>query len=134
MTVSEKVSYLKGLAEGLDFDKNSKEGKILSAIIDVLDDMAYTIEDLDEGYTELSEYCEDIDKDLGDLEEYIYGDDEEEDEEDDDLYTYKCPNCGEEVFLDDEDFNDEDLKCPYCNTEMELELGCGCDDEECECK
>ena len=39
MTVTEKVSYLKGLAEGLGIDENEKNGKVIKAIIDVLDDL-----------------------------------------------------------------------------------------------
>ena len=46
MGITEKVAYLKGLAEGLGLDKDSKEGKLFAAIIDVLDDMALEIEDL----------------------------------------------------------------------------------------
>ena len=37
MEISEKVAYLKGLAEGLQLDGETKEGKVLLAIIDVLD-------------------------------------------------------------------------------------------------
>ena len=33
MTIAEKVSYIKGLAEGLKLDTNTNEGKILTAII-----------------------------------------------------------------------------------------------------
>ena len=43
MEISEKVAYLKGLAEGLNLDTESKEGKLIAAIIDVLDDMAEKI-------------------------------------------------------------------------------------------
>ena len=39
MTVAEKVSYIKGLAEGLGVDDSTKEGKVLAAIVDVLDDI-----------------------------------------------------------------------------------------------
>ena len=49
MTTSEKVAYLKGLAEGLGFDKESKEGRILDAILDILEDVAHDIEDLRAG-------------------------------------------------------------------------------------
>ena len=35
MDICEKISYIKGLAEGLDLDVNTKEGKVLSAIIDL---------------------------------------------------------------------------------------------------
>ena len=40
MTASEKVAYLKGLVEGLGIDKDKSEGKILNAVIDVLEDLA----------------------------------------------------------------------------------------------
>ena len=37
MTITEKVAYLKGLADGLDLDKDpSKEGKLIAKIIDIL--------------------------------------------------------------------------------------------------
>ena len=40
MEITEKVAYLKGLADGLGLDAESKEGKVLLAMIDVLDDIA----------------------------------------------------------------------------------------------
>ena len=55
MTVTEKVSYLKGLAEGLGIDENEKNGKVIKAIIDVLDDLAFTVADLEDGFDELIE-------------------------------------------------------------------------------
>ena len=36
MEITEKVAYLKGLAEGMELDTEKKEGKLLAAIIDVL--------------------------------------------------------------------------------------------------
>lgn len=42
----EKISYLKGLAEGLDLDNESKEGKVLVKLIDVLQEMYEEIDDL----------------------------------------------------------------------------------------
>ena len=38
MEITEKVAYLKGLAEGMDLDTDKKVGKLLAAIIDTLDD------------------------------------------------------------------------------------------------
>ena len=46
MEISEKVAYLKGLAEGLALDTETKEGKLIAAIIDVLDTEPPTEEDL----------------------------------------------------------------------------------------
>ena len=37
MTVSEKVAYLKGLAEGLGIKDSTNEGKLMLAVIDVLE-------------------------------------------------------------------------------------------------
>ena len=48
--VTEKVAYLKGLIEGFSIDENSKEGKLLKAVMDVLSDLAVSVEDL-EDYT-----------------------------------------------------------------------------------
>ena len=73
MTITEKVAYLKGLAEGMKLNADTPEGKMLLAIVDVLDDMALTVEDLDDGFTELSAQVDEIDEDLGSLEEDCYG-------------------------------------------------------------
>ena len=48
MSVSEKVAYLRGLMEGLDIDDDSKEGKLFAAIVDVLDEIATDMSDMDE--------------------------------------------------------------------------------------
>ena len=40
MKISEKVAYIKGLAEGLSLDEKTPEGKVLASIIDVLDDLS----------------------------------------------------------------------------------------------
>ena len=40
MTISEKVAYLKGLAEGLNLDVDkSKEGKLISVMIGILEEI-----------------------------------------------------------------------------------------------
>ncbi|NMA25835.1 MAG: hypothetical protein GX936_09245, partial [Clostridiales bacterium] len=46
MTVLEKAAYLKGLAEGLNLDTETKEGKLISAIIDTLADIADELDEL----------------------------------------------------------------------------------------
>ena len=72
MSMMESVSYLKGLAEGLGIDDSTKEGKLLSAIVDVLDDMAAEIADIEETADEQAELLDIIDEDLGSLEEDVY--------------------------------------------------------------
>ena len=47
MTISEKVAYLKGLAEGLNLDtEKSKEGKLISVMIGILEEVGLTLEEI----------------------------------------------------------------------------------------
>ena len=80
MTLTEKVAYLKGLVEGIGVDETTNNGKIMKAVLDVLDDMAFTVSDLEDSTSELYEEVEAIDEDLSSLEDEIYG---EEDDDDD---------------------------------------------------
>lgn len=123
LTISEKVSYLKGLTEGLEIDDKSKEGKIILAIIDVLEDMAVSVTDLEGDYDELSEYIELIDEDLEEVENALYDDEDDE-------CTFICPSCGEEITLEEEDFEEDELICPVCGEKIEFEDIC---EDECTC-
>ena len=87
MTISEKVAYLKGLAEGLDLDtEKSKEGKLISVMIGILEEMAMSIEDLEENDLDLGEEIDVLSDDLADVEEVVFGDDFDEDEDEDDYF------------------------------------------------
>ena len=84
MTISEKVAYLKGLADGLDLDKEpSKEGKIIAKIIDVLEDVGFAVEDLEVEVEALTDGMESMAEDLSDVETALF--DEDDEDEDDTL-------------------------------------------------
>lgn len=129
MTVTERVSYLKGLAEGLDIDASTKEGKLLNAIIETLDDLAFEVSDMQEVIGELGEQVDMIDEDLDVLEEIVY-----EDEEDDcdcdcdcdccdgDLYEVVCPACGDSIYLDEEMVEEGEIDCPNCGEHLEFDF------------
>lgn len=141
MTISEKVAYIKGLAEGMELDTDSKEGKILSAIIDVLGDMCDEIDALDEAQVELAEQLDAVDEDLSDVETIIYEDDDEYDddeyedeyEDDDEVYEVVCPECGDKIYLDEDMLLDGRIDCPNCGTDLEFEFDCNCDCDDCDC-
>ena len=79
MTITEKVAYLKGLSDGLGIDtEKSKEGKLISVIIDILEEMGMSIEDLEENATALGEELDAVSDDLADVEELLYGEDEDD--------------------------------------------------------
>ena len=69
MTNSEKVAYIRGLAEGLELDDSKKEVKVLNAIIDLLGDMASSISETEDNLKEVSAQLDEVDADLGALEE-----------------------------------------------------------------
>ena len=123
--LTDRVSYLKGLAEGLKLDTEKSEGKLIEKILEVLADITAEIASIRADHDDLSSYVEAIDNDLGDLEDVVLGDDEDEDfddededdeEEDDGLVEYTCPHCGEEMTFEVDSFDfDEDYLCPNCH-------------------
>ena len=134
MEILEKVAYMKGLAEGLGLDTKSKEGKLLTVMMDILDDIALELRDLSDGQGELEEALDAVSDDLSDVEGYLYEMDgeyeEEDDEEDEDgeVYATTCPNCEEEIFFDETILEDGGVECPNCGEKLnfDLEEDCGC--------
>ena len=130
MTISEKVAYLKGLAEGLNIDTDkSKEGKLITVMIDILDEIAMSIEDLEENSLALGEEIDVLSDDLADVEAVVFDDededdyDEDEEEEfDDDWFEVECPNCDEVLVVDEDALEEGYIKCPNCETEYSLDL------------
>ncbi|MBR4361028.1 MAG: hypothetical protein IKP32_10475 [Clostridia bacterium] len=120
--LSDRVSYLKGLAEGLKLDTEKNEGKLISKILELMADVTAKLESVQEEQDDLSDYVEAIDNDLTDLEDLVYdedeedGDEDEDDSEDDNVVEYTCPHCGEEMTFEVDQFDfDEDYLCPNCH-------------------
>ena len=141
MTITEKVAYLKGLADGLAIDtEKSKEGKLIAAIIDVLEDMGMSIEDLEENTTALGEELDAVSDDLSDVEEVLFGDDEDDEDgcccedDDEDFFEVECPNCKEPLVIDEDVLEAGVIECPSCHSQFavsdEEDGECGCDHEE----
>lgn len=138
MTIAEKVSYIKGLAEGLKLSTETPEGKILAVIIDVLGDIALNIEDIDSDLADLTDVVNDVEDSLMDIEDEVYGDDEckcrcgcdDYDDDDDELYEITCPNCNNTITADFDVIADGTLTCPNCGSEIEFDLDDIEDDEE----
>ncbi|MBS4007816.1 MAG: AraC family transcriptional regulator [Clostridium sp.] len=138
-----RVAYLKGLAAGLNFDVNSREGKLFGQVIEVIDSLAAAVTELQDDFDDLVDYTEALDEDLSELEEDFYeeedddDDDEEEDDDDDDdddddeLFSVECPDCHEIVYIDDDMLEDDDvveILCPNCERVVFVN-----DDEDFEC-
>lgn len=124
--VKEKVSYLRGLCDGLDINDEVQQ-KMYAAIIDTLDAMADTLDENEATIAELDECVSDIYDALDEFDEELYGDleDDEEDEDDeddfdeDDFIEVQCPHCGDTIYFDQEMLSSrEELICPSCNEKV----------------
>jgi len=134
--LKERVSYLKGLAEGMKLDDSTNEGKLLKAIIEVLDDVALSVDDVEEVQEQLSEQVDIIDEDLAEIERIIFDEEEEEEEEveDDDEADsgqIMCPYCNQEIDIDFDLIDEETdtIECPSCHKKIDIDWDCDC--EEC---
>ena len=127
MGISEKVAYLKGLAEGLKLDAESNEGKLFAAIIDVLDDMAEKFAEVDDELCDVEDGLDAVSDDLSDVEETLYfalddDEDDDEDDEEEECFVTTCPECEEEVYFDESILEDGEVVCPNCGTKLEFDL------------
>lgn len=136
--MTDKVAYLKGLADGMKLTADTDEHKFLLKMLETLEAMAEATDELAAQQEELDEYCDNIDDDLSELEEYVYGEDgEDEDGEDEeeisageDTVEYECPHCGYKTSFDIAEFDfEEDYLCPKCSKPFFPE-GDGTDDEQ----
>ena len=141
MTITEKVAYLKGLAEGLALDESKPEAKLIKAMIDVLDDIALSVSDLEDGLDLFSEQLDAVDEDLDELEGFVYEDlddcccddcDDCCDEDEEEYYDVECPSCGEVICVDRDILEEGSINCPKCNELLEFEIDCDCDCDDCE--
>lgn len=151
MTISEKAAYLKGLMDGLELDTEKAEGKMISAIVDLLGDVTKRLTDVEETTIAISDELDEIEEDLDAIEDYIldeedddydddYEDDFDDDFDDDDydeegfdfgdedsiIYEVKCA-CGEVINFDEETLEKGSMTCPNCGELLEFSLE---DDDE----
>ena len=146
MELNKKAAYLQGLVDGLGIDDTTKEGKIIKAMSALLGEMADAIEGMDEDLSRAYDQINDLSDELEDLEADLYEDEDDEDDsdaeeetdEDDDandddiasepFYEVACPNCGETVYVSEDDLDAGEAKCAHCGVTFEVALEG--DDEE----
>jgi len=135
--LTDKISYLRGLAEGMKLNPDKDSHRLILGILEVLGEVGESFEALAESHGELSDYVESIDEDLADLEADLYDDededvaDEEEDGEFESTIEYECPHCGAMIRIDPDDVDfDEETACPECGKDLFPELPDGEGKEE----
>ena len=131
MKLTEKIAYMKGLLDGMELDGSTKEGKAILQMAEVMEEMGVYIDDLQSQVDELTELCDLLDKDLGEVETDLYCDDDEDiefdddDDEDDDFALGEVLPADYDDFSyddDDEDFDEVQyvVNCPSCDETVNL--------------
>ena len=148
MELSKRAAYLQGLVDGLGVDESTKEGKIIKAMSALLAEMAEALEGMDEDLSRAYDQINDLSDELEDLEADLYededddedeGDEDEDDEDDEDdeedaddandddiasepFYEVACPNCGETVYVSEDDLDAGEANCAHCGVTFEVAL------------
>ena len=141
MTISEKSAYLKGLMDGMKLSTETDEGKMISAIVDLLGDLSKKVTDIEDTTIAISDELDEIEEDLDAIEDFImdeededwdeedYEDEWDEDEEyeegfdfgdeDSTIYEVECA-CGEVIAFDEDVLEQGSMICPNCGETLEF--------------
>ena len=140
MTISEKVAYVKGMFDGMALDTAaSKEAKLISSMLEILEEVGLSIEDLEDTCAALGEEIDAISDDLSDVEEVVFDEDDEDEDDDecycddDDFFEVECPNCGADICIDESVLEAGEVACPACNELFAIDLtdeSSDCEDED----
>ena len=123
MDLNAKAAYIRGLMTGMEFDPASKNGKVIAAMMDLLEEMAATVTEHDDALDQVYDELEILDEDMDDLVSDLYDVDFDEDEpEEEGIYEETCPNCGEVATVDEETLLNKELVCPNCGAAFDIEL------------
>ena len=142
MTLSEKSAYLKGLMDGMKLDTEKDENKLLAGVIDLLQQMASSVEDLEDNAIAVSDELDEIEENLDAIDEFLMDEDDddyydydydEDDEDDEDfdlgddyddnpIYEVTCPKCGEVTHVDEDTLLKGSISCPKCGESLEFEF------------
>lgn len=154
MTLTEKIAYIRGLADGLKLDESKDEVKVINAMMELLEDMAVSIADLEDFTDEMSLQLDEVDEDLATLEDEIYEDycdccdddcdccdccDDDCGCFDDDCdcdcvyYEVTCPNCEQTICVDEDSLLEGEIQCPSCGEILEFDFSELDLDDDCCC-
>ena len=159
MKITEKAAYLKGLMDGLNLNTETNEGKMISAIVDLLGDVTRRLSDVEETTIAISDELDEIEEDLDAIEDYILDEDDDDDyydddEDEDDYYDFEDVDedaeegfdygdpdstiyevvcaCGEVIAFDEETLEEGSIICPNCGETLEFSLEDEDEEEEIE--
>ncbi len=141
MSLTEKAAYLRGLYDGMELgEEKSKEARMLSAVIDVIQELTSHVSENEESIAAIADQVDDVAELLNDCvmndeddEEELQFDDEEFDEDDEDFVTtfeVECPNCQKLLNIGEDELATGEIECTTCGQRFQIDLQFENDDEE----
>lgn len=131
MELTKKAAYVKGLLDGLELDPKDKQTKVLKALVELVNEMAEEISQLEQSYDDVCDQIDAIDEDLSGVEDMLYEEYDGEDEScdcsycsngsDETAYEVVCPTCGTAIGLSEDSLNDGGIECPNCGETLEFD-------------
>jgi len=112
---------LSGLCEGLNITEDTPQGKVLLAIIDVLDTLNDEISQVDFDLLECQNQLEEMDDQLCYMDKLI-----NDNGTSDEIIEFECSKCGEELYFNADILEDEDsieIICPTCQEVVYIHEG-----------
>ena len=142
MTITEKIAYLKGVADALDLQAGDKKDQLIVSLLDAMEDMALELDELGADLDTLGDLVDELDEDLGAVEEEVYDLDDcdcccdddcdcdccDDDcdcccDDDCDCVDAICPNCGADICIDFDALDEGNpIVCPACETKLDFEF------------
>ena len=146
MTLAEKAAYLKGLMDGIKLDTEKDENRLLKAVVDLLQDMAVSIDDLEDNAIAVSDELDEIEDNLDAIDEYLMDEDDDDDDDDDfdpddylddddydlgdddyefdedPVYEVTCPKCGQVHQFSEKELLEGSKPCSKCGELLEFEF------------
>ena len=129
MKITEKAAYVKGLVDGLELDPKDKQTKVFKALVDLVNEMAEELSNLEQCYDDVCDQIDALDEDLSGVEDLLYDDEDDEDYgcscscgSDDAAYEVTCPTCGAVIGLNENDLGQGGMECPKCGETLEFDF------------
>ena len=127
--MSDRINDIKKL-----IGKEKDSEKVISELLDLLEEMDDEISSLNNRCDEFEEELEAVNEDINLINDGMHI------EEYDSVFTAVCPYCNEEIEINVDELEDmEEVTCPHCKKEITLEwddnCDCGCHDcgDDCNC-
>ena len=123
MNIAEKVALLRKMADDFGFEPVTGEGKLLAAMIDILEDVVEEVSLISAQNEQIIEKVDEMDEDLEIVgvamansmaAELLECGDQE--------VIISCPSCSCELIVTLDDMDEDDVVCPHCGEEIELDF------------